>query len=131
MSDNPSQPEPADALTGMWKGSSDVLALSDRVDGTRADLLDEFDRDPLGRHDLELQLTVSGVRGSARIPRFALARIDHGRWQVVRTSGRRGGPLHAVSPRVFDDLRDAERYVFGLRLQLLSELDSPAEGRAS
>ena len=121
----------AAALTGMWKGSSDVLALTDHVDATRTDLLNEFDRDPLCRHDLELQLLVSGVRGSGRIPRIALARLEHGRWLVVRTAGRRGAPLEIVTPRVFDDLRDAERYVFALRLQLLSELAAPDDGDAA
>lgn len=110
------------ALSGMWKGSSELLSLTDEVDATRTDLLADFDRDPLGRHDLELQLMVSGVRGSARIPRLVLARHGHGRWVVVEIAARRGGEPRIVSPRVFDDLRDAERYVFSLRLQLLGDL---------
>jgi len=108
-------------LAGMWKGSNDLLTLTDEVDATRTDLLADFDRDPLGRHDIELQMMVSGVRGSARIPRLVLAQLDYSRWVIVEIAGERGAEPRILSPRVFDDLRDAERYVFALRLQLLAE----------
>ena len=118
---------PADGeLTGMWKGRSDALVLTDEVDATRTDLLAQFERDPLGRHDVELQLLVSGVRGSSRIPRLVLSQLEHGRWLVTEIAGRRGAEPRIVTPRVFDDLRDAERYVFGLRLQLLADLKEDA-----
>ena len=60
-------------LAAMWKGSSDAIELTDVVDGTRTDLFERFERDPLARHDLEVQALVSGVRGSARIPRLVLS----------------------------------------------------------
>lgn len=126
-----------DQAAAMWKGSNDRLELSDRPDYDRTDLFDGFDADPLGRHDLELQLLVSGVRGSARIPRLVLARVAPGRWRVIRIAAERGGAATLIGPRVFDDLRDAERFVFGLRLQLLAALDpdrgdtGPAGGAAA
>jgi hypothetical protein len=120
--------EEGDAVQGspMWKGSSERLELGDHLDFGRTDLFAAFEADPLARHDLELQLLVSGVRGSGRIPRMVLARVAPGRWQVIRIAAERGGAPELVSPRVFDDLRDAERYVFGLRLQLLGALDAAA-----
>ncbi len=117
----------AGALTGMWKGESDILVLSDVVDATRTDLIADFERDPLGRHDVELQMMVSGVRGSARIPRLVLAQLDHGRWVIVEIAATRGAEPRILSPRVFDDLREAERYVFSYRLQLLAGLATGSE----
>ncbi len=111
----------------MWKGSSEQLELNDRPDFGRSDLFRVFEADPLARHDLELQLLVSGVRGSARIPRLVLVRVGPGQWQVTRIAAERGGTATRVSPQLFDDIRDAERYVFSLRLQLLGELDEVNE----
>lgn len=113
----------ADLGTAMWKGSSDRLELDDRPDFTRTDLFHAFELHPLARHELELQLLVSGIRGSARIPRFVLARVGGGRWQIIRIAAERGGPASLVTPRIFDDLEEAERFVFELRLQLLGALD--------
>lgn len=117
----------SDELTAMWKGSSELLEMTDHPDFTRSDLFSAFEADPLGRHDLELQMLVSGVRGSSRIPRFVLSRVGEvdggGRWVVVRISAVRGGDAVLVSGRIFDDIPKAERFVFDLRLQLLSELD--------
>lgn len=121
MTDESSIAEGA-TLTGMWKGRSDALVLTDEVDATRTDLIADFERDPLGRHDIELQMMLSGVRGSSRIPRLVLAQIEHGRWVLTEIARRRGAEPRLVTPRVFDDLRDAERYVFSLRLQLLADL---------
>ena len=112
-----------DNAAGMWKGSSDVLELTDVVDGSRTDLFEMFERDPLARHDLELQVLVSGVRGSNRIPRLVVAQVARGRWTVFEIRRERGAEPRQVSPRVFDELRDAERFVFNLRLHWLAELD--------
>ena len=114
-------------LAAMWKGSSDAIELTDVVDGTRTDLFERFERDPLARHDLEVQALVSGVRGSARIPRLVLCRVAGGGWLLTEIGSRRGEPPRIVSPRVFDDLRDAERFVFSLRLSLLGALGSEQE----
>ena len=110
-------------LAAMWKGSSDAIELTDVVDGTRTDLFERFERDPLARHDIEVQALISGVRGSARIPRLVLSRVGGGGWLLTEIGPRRGDPPRIISPRVFDDLRDAERFVFSLRLAMLSALD--------
>lgn len=121
----------SDEMTAMWKGSSDLLELTDHPDFSRSDLFSAFDSDPLGRHDLELQMLVSGVRGSSRIPRFVLSRVGamhcSRRWVIVQISAARGGEATLVSERIFDDICKAERFVFDLRLQLLSELDLLAD----
>ena len=77
-------------LAAMWKGRSDAIELTDVVDGTRTDLFERFERDPLARHDLEVQALVSGVRGSARIPRLVLARVAGGGWLLTEIGARRG-----------------------------------------
>jgi hypothetical protein len=120
-------------LTRSWprcgRGRSDAIELTDVVDGTRTDLFERFERDPLARHDLEVQALVSGVRGSARIPRLVLARVAGGGWLLTEVGARRGEPPRLVSPRVFGDLRDAERNAFSLRLALLAALGPEREAR--
>ena len=78
----------------------------------------------LGRHDIELQLMVSAIRGSGRIPRFVLGQVEFGRWIVLQVAETRGGEPTRISDDVFDDLRAAERFVFALRLQLLAAEDA-------
>jgi hypothetical protein len=129
MSTDKTVTEEAGELTGMWKGKSTVLTLTDEVDATRTDLIADFERDPLARHDVELQVLVSGVRGSARIPRLVLSQLDFGRWVVTEIAATRGAEPRQLLPRVFDDLRDAERYVFSYRLQLLAALHTEEAAR--
>ena len=107
----------------MWKGHSDALELSDIVDGTRTDLFDRFLAAPFARHDLELQLMVSSMRGSARIPRIVLAQAGERRWVVTQIAAERGARPELVTAREFDDLEDAERFVFDYRLRLLHEAE--------
>lgn len=107
----------------MWTAGSALLPLTDRIDATRTDLLERFDRDPLAIHNLELQVLVSGIRQSARLPRIVLSRVDHGRWLVTEIGAGRPGRPRILSPRVFDDQREAERFVFNHRLALLAALD--------
>ena len=107
----------------MWKVTSGRLEPSDTVDFDRTDLFADFVRDPLARHGVELQRLVSGLRGSGRLPRFVLARLAPARWQIIAVSPERGSAPTLVTPRIFDDLRAAEHYVFELRLQLLGALD--------
>ena len=116
-----------ETLEGMWKGESSSFPLTDKIDPTRADLFREFENAPLHRHDLELQLLISGIRGSARLPRYVLVRQGFGRWCVAAMSNQRGGQPTLVSPRVFDNQDAAERFVFNLRLKELAALDSTEE----
>lgn len=113
---------------GMWTGSRSHFPLSDRVDASRADLLNKFEDAPLARHDLELQLVVSSLRGSSRIPRYVLVRRATSEWQVVQISPHRGGAPALVSPRVFTRQDDAERFVLNLRIQALGTPLPATEG---
>jgi hypothetical protein len=108
----------------MWKGHSDALELSDTVDPTRTDLFDRFLAAPFARHDLELQLLISSVRGSARIPRIVLSQVSEHRWVVTQIAAERGARPELVTPREFDDLEDAERFVFEYRLRLLHRIEA-------
>jgi hypothetical protein len=95
--------------------------VPDRIDPARTDLRDEFLADPLGRHDLDLQLVVGAMRSSRAIPRWILVVIRPGSaWQVAE-AGRRGEPPRLVTDRVFTDRAEAERFVFGLRWRALAD----------
>lgn len=120
-------PESPGTLFGSWTGRHQELPVSDEVDAGRADLFRAFAAAPRARHDLELQLLVSGVRGSRRIPRFVLVRVGTGRWRVARMPAERGAEPTLVGGRVFEDLDDAERYVMDLRLSLLADLPDTGE----
>jgi hypothetical protein len=102
------------------------VPVNDSPDPTRVDLFERFFRNPRGRHDLEVQALVSGVRGSVRIPRFILARVDRQRWQVLKLPSHRGMAPEIVGGQMFSDRDDAERFVMNLRLSLLADIDQMA-----
>jgi N,N-dimethylformamidase len=90
--------------------------LPDQVDPTRADLVDEFWRTPLGRHSEELQLLLGRLRSDThRAPCLVVQRVSGG-WTVMAPPAPRGAgptPLATLASR-----EDAERFVFRHRWQL-------------
>lgn len=113
-------PEPNQSLFGAWGGRNKPLPVSDDIDLTRTDLVRIFEAAPRARHDLEVQLLASGVRGSRKVPRLVLVRIGEQQWRIARVAEVRGGEPELYD-REFDDKDDAERYVMNLRLSLLTE----------
>jgi N,N-dimethylformamidase len=93
--------------------------LPDRVDPSRADLVDEFWRTPLGRHSEELQLLLGRLRSDTqRAPCLVVQSVAAG-WTVLAPPARRGSgptPLATLSSR-----EDAERFAFRRRWQLHTE----------
>ena len=81
-----------------------------------AGLRTEFLRDPFVFHSRELQLLLGAMRSNNKMPRYVLLVIEPGkRWQLAVAS-----PVRGVLPTIldgvrFDDLAEAERYVFDLR----------------
>jgi hypothetical protein len=94
--------------------------IPDRIDPGRTDLREQFLADPLGRHDLDLQLVVGAMRSSRAIPRWILVVTQPGSAWMVAEAGRRGEPPRLLADRVFTDRAEAERFVFELRWQALT-----------
>jgi hypothetical protein len=94
--------------------------IPEKLDPARTDLRDEFMADPLGRHSLDLQLSLGAMRSSRALPRWILIVTEPGRSWVLGAAGRRGEPPRILRDRVFTGRAEAERYVFDLRWQALT-----------
>jgi hypothetical protein len=94
--------------------------VPDRIDPARTGLREQFLADPLGRHDLDLQLVVGATRSSRAIPRWILVVTQPGQAWMVAEAGRRGEPPRLLTDRVFTGRVEAERYVFDLRWRALA-----------
>lgn len=76
----------------------------------------EFWETPIGIHSPNLQRLLRVMRAEPIPGKYALLTLQGGRrMQLVRCTGRRNQPLDPVPGVVFEDPREAERYVFALR----------------
>jgi hypothetical protein len=89
--------------------------LSAPVDPTRADLVDEFRRSPLGPFSHELQLLVWQLRAQAPRGRYALREAGAGCWQPVRLSPGRRPSWEPAAVEEFHSEDDCEWALFALR----------------
>ena len=86
------------------------------IDGGRADLFEEFMRQPFGRHSPDLQSLLNYMRGIPLVGKhFLLMTRSNTEWMLARFT--EGDPLgvERLPEVVFDDIEEAERYVFGVR----------------
>ncbi|MDE0195884.1 MAG: hypothetical protein OXP08_10080 [bacterium] len=86
------------------------------VDGGRADLFEEFMRQPFGRHTPDLQSLLNYMRGIPLVGKhFLLMTRSNVEWMLARFT--EGDPLgvERLPEVVFDDIEEAERYVFRVR----------------
>lgn len=86
------------------------------IDGGRADLFEEFMGRPFGRHSPDLQSLLNYMRGSPIVGKhFLLMTRSNVEWMLARFT--EGDPLgvERLPEVVFDDIEEAERYVFRLR----------------
>ncbi|MCY4632728.1 MAG: hypothetical protein OXE75_17855, partial [bacterium] len=86
------------------------------IDGGRADLFEEFMRRPFGRHSPDLQSLLNYMRGIPLVGKhFLLMTRSNTEWMLARFT--EGDPLgvERLPEVVFDDIEEAERYVFRLR----------------
>ncbi len=94
------------------------------VDASRLDLVDEFRRDPRGRHSDALQKLLHRMRWSGdqgETGRYVLVVLEPGRrWALGRLPRTRGVPIELLPNRVFTSLPEAEWEVFKLRWQALT-----------
>jgi hypothetical protein len=108
----------ADTGPAKWRQQSQ-FELTDRIADAHPDLVAAFDRDPLARHDIELQLLVSGIRGSIRVPRLVLLKVGSNQWQLAEAPMARGEPCTLMTEQVFNDIETAERAAMAIRLDVL------------
>lgn len=76
------------------------------------DVVDEFMNKPVGHHSGDLQRVLNTFRSAGMENKFCIVVVEpFKRWQLAMTSGVRGAPLKRLDV-YFDDLMEAERYVF-------------------
>jgi hypothetical protein len=91
------------------------LLLDFDVDGSRTDLVEEFERRPLGPYSDDLQLLLWRLRARPGNARYALRRHGSGGWQIVRLVGKRRPTVEVVDDTVLETAEDCEWAVFALR----------------
>lgn len=78
----------------------------------------EFLAEPLGDHSPNLQRLLNALRSAPAEGKLVLVEIEPWRrWRLARLGGR-GRPVELLEP-VFDDLAEAERHVFRVRLDAI------------
>lgn len=94
------------------------------VDPTRLDLVEEFRRNPRGRHSDELQKLLHRMRwpgDPTESGRYVLVTLEPGRrWALGRLPRARGVPIEILPNRIFTSLAEAEWDVFKLRWLVLT-----------
>jgi hypothetical protein len=83
-------------------------------------LTDAFMANPLGDHGPALRHLLAVMRSAPAPGKLVLVEVEPWRrWRLAQL-GERGRPVTLLEP-VFDDLAEAERHVFRLRLAALKE----------
>lgn len=86
-----------------------------RVTEKDLDVVDEFMAKPIGHHSPDLQRVLNTLRGADVKGKHCLICTKPGReWRLAQLSGIRGKPVKLLD-KTFDNIDDAERYVFRLR----------------
>jgi N,N-dimethylformamidase len=96
------------------------------IDGSRTDLFEEFMERPFGRHSADLQALLNYMRGCPIVGKhFLVMTRSNVEWMLARFT--EGDPLGVERlPEVtFDDIEEAERYVFSLRWATMFGGDLP------
>ena len=81
-------------------------------------VVEEFRRNPIGRHSPQLQRVLNLFRGAPMEGKYVLiTRIPHKEWVLGQMTGKRGEPIRMTN-QVFHDIEEAEWYVFRQRWKL-------------
>jgi hypothetical protein len=100
---------------------NDPKAAQYHVDGDRADLVEEFRRNPRGPHSADLQKVLHRMRWAGVAGRYVLITVDPGkRWMLGRLSEKRGEPIETFPNRIYTAPVDAEWDVFCIRWKALT-----------
>ena len=98
---------------------SPTRAVWDDILSRGQELYREYCRTPIGAHSPNLQFVLQHFRKAPCAGKYVLVAVEpHRRWKLATLTGTRGDPVR-VGDKEFDDLADAERYVFRLRWKAL------------
>lgn len=93
------------------------------IDPQDLDLVRQFHAQPFGPHSAELLELLKVLRWAPLDDRYIIVQPDPaGPYLVVKQSGRRGAPLHALDGETYDKLADAQCGVFRKRWEALTGL---------
>lgn len=85
------------------------------IDPERADLIEEFRRDPLGKHGADLIRLLNRLRVDPPGAKLCLIEVErHKAWRLGRLTAR-GAPVEIVDERIFGGIAEGEWAVFKLR----------------
>lgn len=88
------------------------------IDTTRRDLIEEFRRNPIGRHSPDLRLLLNRLRtGQGDAPYILVCIVPHREWRLARKAPRRMSPVMLLPGPVFTTPEAAEWAVFTLLWQ--------------
>jgi len=85
------------------------------IDASRRDLVEEFRRNPFGRHSPDLRLLLNSLRRNQAGDAYILVCTKpHAQWRLARKAPARGSPVRLVPGAVFTSPEQAEWEVFKL-----------------
>ncbi len=98
------------------------------IDPSRADLCEEFKRQPFGRHSADLHKLLDLMRwGFARGRTIILCTVPHKEWRLAKFGPRRGTPMQIDESRAFGAYQDAVWACFRARWKEMTGRDCPIE----
>jgi branched-chain amino acid transport system permease protein len=88
----------------------------------------EYTRQPIGAHSPDLQFVLQHFRKVPCAGKYVLVALEpHKRWALGTLTGMRGDPVTVYDDIIFDDLAEAERYVFRQRWIEMTGIDPAKE----
>ena len=98
---------------------SPTRAVWDDILARGEELYREYCEMPIGAHSPNLQFILQHFRKAPCAGKYVLVAIQpHKRWRLAKLTGKRGNPV-VTEDIEFDDLAEAERYVFRVRWKQL------------
>ena len=98
------------------------------IDPARKDLVEEFRRNPVGRHSGDLRRMLNAMRRHSGLPGYILVCTKPQReWRLATKEAGRGTPAELVDHPPFTDPLEAEWHVFRLQWQALTGEELPRE----
>jgi hypothetical protein len=80
------------------------------------DVVEEFDRKPIGHHSPALQRVLNVLRGEPTPGKYVLVCTKpHQEWMLGELPTERGQPVRLVKGKVYSNIEEAEREIFRRR----------------
>ena len=92
-----------------------------QVDQSRRDLIEEFRRQPIGRHSPDLRLLLNRMRMSeGKRPYILICTKPHREWRLGRKSSARGSEVELIPEVIFHSPEEAGWVIFKRRWKELT-----------